>query len=208
MAPHSNANIKAIAKCLVVLIQNFTAVVHKAQHGCMDNDVIGPAVLCVKGEIKNRVEILIRYLDDNAGLASTLIDRNFEVALAFIKAHREKLALLTRDEQTLDIEVVDPVTNVCAQAGFVQRKIFVKRIQRGRPNPAHILAGIVFCIQLRVVSNDRSLSCVDNRRFRSFSAKYIYNRLYRISTTEFEMPDEHLSRLVPLYRRKMAQDCP
>ena len=43
---------------------------YKAQHRCVDDDVIGSAVLCVKREIENRVKILIRDRNDNASLAA------------------------------------------------------------------------------------------------------------------------------------------
>jgi hypothetical protein len=70
----------------------------------MDHDVISPAILCVKGEIKNRVEILIRHRNDDSGFAGTLFDRNLEVALPFGETHREELALLAGDEQALYID--------------------------------------------------------------------------------------------------------
>jgi len=111
----------------------------------MYDDVIGPAVLCVQREIENRVKILIRHRNNNAGLTSTLFDSKLEVALALSETHREELALLPGDEQSLDIEVIDPVTNIRAEARFIQRKVFVKGIQRGRPDPAQVLASMIFC---------------------------------------------------------------
>ncbi len=99
----------------------------------------------MQGKIENRVEILIRHRNNDSRLAITLLYSNLEIAFAFVEAHREKLTLLSRNEQPLDIEIVNPVTNVRTQASFVERQIVVKRIQCSRPNPAHVLAGIVFC---------------------------------------------------------------
>ena len=61
-------------------------------------------------------EILVRHRNDNPGFVVTLFDRNFKIALSLVKAHREKLALLAGDEQPLNVEIVNPVTNVPAQA--------------------------------------------------------------------------------------------
>ena len=98
MAPHRNANIKAITKRLVIVIQHLAAFMDEAQYRRMDHDVVSPAVLRMQREVEDCVEILIRNRNDNAGFAVTLFDGNFEVALSFVEAHREKLALLSGDE--------------------------------------------------------------------------------------------------------------
>ena len=98
MAPHRNADIETITECLVILIQHLAAVVDEAQHRRMDHNVVSSAILCMKRKVKDGVEILIRNRNDNPGFAVTLFDRNFKIALSFVKAHREELALLSGDE--------------------------------------------------------------------------------------------------------------
>ncbi len=154
MAPHGDADVETVAECLVILVQHLAAVVHKTQDRRMDHDVIGPAVLCMQRQLHDRIEVLVRCGNDDPRIAVTLVDGNLEIALALIEAHREELALLAGDEQALDVEIVYPVPDVRAQAGLIERQVFVEGVQCRRPDATHILAGVVFCFEFRILDGD------------------------------------------------------
>ena len=157
MTPHGDTDIEAVAERLVILVQHLATFVDETQHRRMHDDVVGAAILCVQRQLENRIEVLVRHRHDDTGLAAALVHGNFEVALAFVETHGEELSLLARDEQPLDVEVVNPVPDIRAQASFVQRQVVIERVQSRGPYAAHVFARIVLGIELRVVNGDTPL---------------------------------------------------
>ena len=55
-------------------------------------------------------------------LSPSLFDRDLKRALSFGDRHREELALLAGDEQAVDAQIVDPVAQIAAEPGLVDRQ--------------------------------------------------------------------------------------
>ena len=150
MAPHGDADVRFLANRLVVLVQHFAAIMHEAQHRGVDHDVIRAAGLGVQRQFQNSIEVLVRHRHDRSGFVAAFIHRNFEVPFALLQRHGEKLSLLARNEQALNVQIVDPVTNIRAQPRLIQQEIVIKRIQCRSPDPAHMFPRVILRILLGV----------------------------------------------------------
>ena len=139
MAPQRDADVDLLADRAVVLVQRLVLLVQEMQHRRVHDDVVGADRLRVPGEIEDHVEVLVGARQDGAP-AAQLLDRDVERALALGHRHREELALLAADEHAVDAEIVDPVAQVPAQAGLVDRRSGVNGVSAAAQMPLNARA--------------------------------------------------------------------
>ncbi len=108
----------------------------------MDDDIVRAAGLRMLGQIDNHVHVLVRAGHDRLRLVTYCRDSQIEHALALVNRHGEEFALLSRDEKSVNTQIVNPVVDILAKAAFIDRSVLIERRVCRSPDTAHRSARI------------------------------------------------------------------
>jgi len=116
----------------------------------MHDDVVRTDVLGMAGQVEDHIEVRIRTRHDRVAVIACCFHGELEGAFAFIEAHREELALFAGDEEPFDPKVLSPVSNVLAEAVFVDAEVLCEGHERCRPDAVHVFLCVCLGVTARI----------------------------------------------------------
>ena len=155
MAPERDADADLLADVAVVFVERLVLLVQEVQHRRVHHDVVRADRLGMAGEVEHDVEVLVGARHDGPA-AADLLDRGVEQPFPFGDRHGVELALFAADKHAVDAEVGDPVAEIAAETGLVDREIGGERRLGGRPDAAEVLAGVGLGVASGVVHGGRT----------------------------------------------------
>ena len=158
MAPERNADVDAVSHRRVIPQQRLVLSLREVECGRMHHDVVGPDILGVTREVDHHVHVLIGARHDRLSVIAGGFHRQLKRTLAFLQRHREELALLARDEEPFDPQLLGPVADVLSKAVLIEAMILGKRHQGSCPDAVHVGPSVGLCVASAVAHDVCSIS--------------------------------------------------